>query len=250
MRERLFGAAHDAGAAVVFLTRLPLPWHVPDFDARLGRSAPWFPLVGVLVGAIGALVWWIGITLWNPAIGALLAVAATVLATGAFHEDGLADSFDGLGGSAERERALAIMKDSRLGAYGAVALMLVLAGRVLALTALGGAAAAALVGGHALARCATLPLLRWLPYARADGGTGQPFAGGVSLPALSSAVIATFVLTWILWGGAALAAWAACAAVVLVFAGWCRRRLGGITGDTLGASNQLAELAVYLALAI
>lgn len=249
MRERLLSAAYDAGAAVVFLTRLPVPWTLPDFDARLVRSAPWFPLVGLLVGAIGALAWWIGAALWSDAIGALLAVAATVAVTGAFHEDGLADSFDGLGGSSERERALTIMKDSRLGSYGAVALFLVLAGRVLALTALGGAAVAALVGGHALARCASLPLLYSLPYARRDGGTGKPFAGGISARGLAYALAGTALVTLALWGAGAPVAWLACAAVVAGFARWCQHRLGGITGDTLGAANQLAELAIYLALA-
>lgn len=248
MRERLIDAAHDAGAAVVFLTRLPVPWQVPDFETRLARSAPWFPAVGLGVGALGALAWWLGATLWNPAIGALLAVAATVLVTGAFHEDGLADTFDGLGGSADRGRVLEIMKDSRLGAYGAVALALVLAGRVMALTALGPAAPAALVGGHALARYGSLPLIRWLPYARSDGGTGKPFAGGVAGTGLLVATVATVVATVLLWGAGAVQAWLACALAIALVGAWCWRRLGGMTGDTLGAANQLAELAIYLAL--
>jgi len=248
MPERWPRVVHDAVTAVLFLTRIPIPWHVPDVEARLGRSTPWFPLVGVIVGGAGALAWWVGAALANPLIGAVAAVAATALLTGAFHEDGLADTFDGLGGSPERETALAIMKDSRLGTYGAMALSLVLLGRVCALVSLGGHAPAALLGAHALARFSSLPAIRWLPYARADGGTGKPFAGGVSGAGLAVAALFTAALTLLLWRGSAPVAWLGAAAVGGLLAMWFRRRLGGITGDTLGAVNQLCELACYLAL--
>jgi len=248
MTERAPAFVHDAATALLFLTRIPVPWHVPDVEGRLGRCTPWFPLVGVLVGAVGALAWWGGAALANPLIGAVAAVAATALLTGAFHEDGLADTFDGLGGSPERARALEIMKDSRLGTYGAMALTLVLLGRVCALISLGPQAPLALLGAHAVARFSSLPAIRWLPYARADGGTGKAFAGGVSRPGLLAAAAFTAVLTLALWHRAAPVAWAAAALVGLLLAGWFRRRLGGITGDTLGATNQFCELACYLAL--
>lgn len=249
MHERVRAGVDAAALAVAFLTRLPVPWPLPGDRDALARSTPWFPVVGLGIGACGALAWWLAAALWGPALAALAAVAATVVATGALHEDGVADTFDGLGSGGERERALAIMKDSQLGAYGALALGLVLAARVLALVALGPAAPAALVGAHGLARYASLPLLRWLPYARVDGGTGQPFAGGASAAGLLTVTLLTLVVTAALWGTAALAAWLACAGVVALFAAWCRRRLGGITGDTLGAAIVLAELAIYLALA-
>lgn len=246
--ERLPDAVHDVATAMVFLTRIPIPWQVPDLDARLPRCTPWFPLVGVLVGAIGALAWWLGASAGNALIGAIAAVAATALVTGAFHEDGLADTFDGLGGSPDRERALTIMKDSRIGAFGTVALVLVLLARIGALLSLGGAAVAALIGAHALARLSSLPLIRWLPYARADGGTGKPFAGGVSDIGLAVAVGATALLTLVLWGASALVVWLVVALLVGVTGWWYYRRLGGITGDTLGATNQFVELGCYLAL--
>lgn len=248
MRERLTAAALDLATAVIFLTRIPVPWHVPDFDHRLPRSTPWFPLVGAAVGAAGALAWWAGTALGNPLIGAVAAVAVTVLLTGAFHEDGLADTFDGLGGSPERERSLAIMKDSRVGTYGALALMLTVLGRVAVLTSLGPAAPLALIGGHAVARFSALPLIRCLHYARADGGTGKPFAGGVSDRGLAVAFAFTLTATVILWGSDAGVVWLAAATVGVVTGAWYRHRLGGITGDTLGATNQLVELACYLAL--
>jgi len=246
--EALRAAADDCATAVVFLTRIPVPWHVADLEARLPRCTPWFPVVGLALGGLAAVAWMLGDAIGGAAIGAVIAVAVTALVTGAFHGDGLADTFDGLGGSPDRTRALEIMKDSRIGAFGTVALMLTLLARVAALTALGPAAVGALLGGHALARLSSLPLIRWLPYARADGGTGKPFAGGVSRRALAAAAGFTALLSLLLWGAAALAAWLAGAAVVVVTGAWYRRRLGGITGDTLGATNQFVELAVYLAL--
>ena len=248
MSERVPGWLHNAATAVIFLTRLPVPWTVPDVPDRIHRCTPWFPAVGVLVGGIGALAWWLASLLWPPVIAALAAVAATALVTGAFHEDGLADTFDGLGGSPDREQALGIMKDSRVGSYGVIALVLVLAGRVAALTALGGAAPAALVGAHALARCSSLPPIRWLNYARREGGTGKPFAGGITLNGLIIALGGTALLTVLLFGNAAVVTWIAGTVGAGFIVAWSRARLDGITGDTLGAANQIAELAVYLAL--
>lgn len=248
MAESLRGHVDDAATAVVFLTRIPVPWHIPDMEARLPRATPWFPLVGLLIGLIGAAVWLAVDALAGRVLASIAAVAATAFATGAFHEDGLADTFDGLGGSHLRERALEIMKDSRVGTYGALVLMLVLLGRVVALAELHMLAPAALVGAHALARWSSLPLIRALPYARAEGGTGKPFAGGVSREGLAVASAVTAVATLALWGADAMAAWLAAIAVTLLLGAWFRRRLGGITGDTLGAVNQFVELATYLAL--
>lgn len=246
--ERLRDWADDCATAVVFLTRIPIPWQVDDLDGRLARCTPWFPVVGGALGVLAAIAWVLGNALGGPALGAVAAVAVTALATGAFHEDGLADTFDGLGGSPDRERALAIMKDSRIGAFGTVALVLILLARVVALTALGPAAVGALIGGHALARLSSLPLIRRLPYARADGGTGKPFAGGVTDTGLLGATAFAALLSLALWGSAAVVVWLAGAVVMLVTGAWYRRRLGGITGDTLGATNQFVELATYLAL--
>ena len=240
---------HDAATALIFLTRIPVPWTVPDLDPRLHRCTPWFPAVGVLVGGAGALAWWLAAQALPPVIAALAAVAATAVITGAFHEDGLADTFDGLGGAPDRVRALEIMKDSRIGTYGALALGLVTAGRVAALATLGGFAPAALIGAHALARQSRLLPIRWRSYARADG-IGKPFAGGISQQGLAIAAGATFVLTVFLWGAVVLAGWLAGAAAGGLIVAWSQRRLKGITGDTLGAANQAVELAVYLGLII
>ncbi|MDZ7747720.1 MAG: adenosylcobinamide-GDP ribazoletransferase [Halofilum sp. (in: g-proteobacteria)] len=248
MRERARAAAHDAAAAVLFLDARAAALAGAGRGRAPGAGDAVVPVVGAAVGAVGALAWWAGAALADPLSGAVAAVAATALVTGAFHEDGLADTFDGLGGSAQREGALAIMRDSRLGTYGALALMLVVLARVAALASLGALAPAALIGAHALARLAALPLIRWLPYARGDDGTGKPFAGGVTLPGLAAASAFTALLGALLWGWQLPAAALAAGAVVALLAAWFRRRLGGITGDTLGAATQLAELAADLAL--
>lgn len=248
MSESLRRHLDDAAAAVVFLTRIPVPWTIPDLEQRLPRATTWFPVVGLLVGLVGAAAWMLADAFLGRVLAAVIAVAATALVTGAFHEDGLADTFDGLGGSPDRERALEIMRDSRLGTYGAVALALVLLGRIVALAELHTFAPVALVGAHALARWSSLPLIRALPYARAEGGAGKPFAGGVTETGLAVATAFVAIATLVLWGLQAVGVWLAVVAVGLLLAAWFRRRLGGITGDTLGAVNQFTELTALLVL--
>jgi adenosylcobinamide-GDP ribazoletransferase len=178
--------------------------------------------------------------------------------TGAFHEDGLADVADGLGGSASRERALEIMKDSRIGAFGAVALVLALGlkfGLLAALAARGlDVAAVSIVGAHVLSRLAPLFLIRWLPYVGdSSGSKAKPLADAISGGALLVAVLwAAPAVALLLCAHDAVHVGAALAALVLA-GGWMAwlfvRRLQGFTGDGLGATQQVCELAIYLALA-
>jgi adenosylcobinamide-GDP ribazoletransferase len=167
----------DLTTALTFLTRLPLP--EPDRPPDLARATRAMPLVGAAIGFGGAAIYWLsgGLGL-SPAIAGLLAVAATILLTGALHEDGLADSADGLFAGAEAARRLEIMRDSRTGAYGALALILSVGLRAAALAALAapGPAAAALIAAHALARALPPAVMAWAPLARDDGlaaGAGQ-----------------------------------------------------------------------------
>jgi adenosylcobinamide-GDP ribazoletransferase len=244
--------------AIQFLTRCPVPAWVGHDPAWLNQCVRWFPWVGAAVGAAGAAVLWGAGMLWPPAVAAVLCVMATVCITGAFHEDGLADTFDALGGVVSRERALDIMKDSRIGSYGAVALVLVLGARVAALAALAAhslsGAAAAVVAVHALGRGAAVGVLATLPYAGdVEHAKAKPLATAVSsgpawtglltclaVPALLAAVQG-HPLRW-------LAAVLVVAAVAMLLRSWLRSRLGGYTGDTLGAVEQLTELAALLAL--
>ena len=144
--------------AVRFFTRLPVPAWVGHSSEALNRSARYFPAVGLLIGGIGALVYLGAAQLWPQAVAVLLSMAATIYATGAFHEDGLSDTVDGLGGGWEKLRILEIMKDSRVGSYGVVAMVLALLGKFLLLSSLEPALIPfALLAGHALSRfCATL----------------------------------------------------------------------------------------------
>jgi adenosylcobinamide-GDP ribazoletransferase len=232
-------------AAFTFLTRLPLPGAAGVDAATLARSTVWFPLVGAVVGGVGALALEGAVRIWPPVVAAALSLLATVLLTGAFHEDALADAADGLGGGRDREHALEIMRDSRIGSYGAVALVLVLSARIGCLAALATSdRAIALVGAHALGRWSSLPLLGLLPYARPQGA-GAPFAGTTGARVIVGTLLAAIFVALTL-GPHAPAAGLVAIAITTLAAGYFRARLGGITGDCLGATNQVVELATYL----
>lgn len=231
--------------AVQVLTRLPVPGWVGHGAEGLDRVARWFPLVGLLVGGIGALVLVAARIGLPPMVAAGLAVAAMVLATGALHEDGLADTADGLGGGWSRDDALRIMKDSRIGAYGAAVLVLVL---IVKVATVADAPVAALLAGAAASRFAPVCVMAVLPYARL--GQAEARAAPVAAGPGGLAVAAAFGLPALL-----LLGWRAVPALVLaggltaLLALWFRRRLGGYTGDTLGAVQQAAELGVLMAAA-
>jgi adenosylcobinamide-GDP ribazoletransferase len=247
--------------ALQFLTRLPVP-ALREFDpAWLHASARWFPAVGLVVGGLIALALWGAALLWPPALAVVLALGLGIALTGAFHEDGLADTWDALGGVVPRERALLIMKDSRLGSYGALALGVGLAAKALALHAVvGHSLALALVAlplVHAWARAGTVVLIAAMRYGGDEAhAKAKPLARTVRRADAAIAVGLGGValgLPWLAWPApavalAALGAAGALALLVVLLRGWLRRRLGGYTGDTLGACEQLGEIAVALAL--
>lgn len=234
--------------AVQFLTRLPTPRDLPFSEARLTEATKFFPLVGLVVGAIAAAVFWGAALVFPPVVAALLSTAASIAATGAFHEDGLADAADGLGGGMDRDRALAIMRDSRIGTYGAVTLGLTLALKVAALAALPVAAACALLLlGHAISRYAPVAVVYLAEYAREEGAkfvAPTISAAGHNL-ALACAGAACLAFGMVL-GPAALAGLAAGALLAGGMARLYLRKLGGFTGDCLGATQQMAELGLLL----
>lgn len=228
--------------AVQFLTRLPVPASVGHGPGQLDRAMRYLPLVGIGVGLVGAAVLALaGAGLPRPA-AAVLSVAATLLLTGALHEDGLADTLDGLLGGATREDALRIMRDSRLGTFGAAGLAVALGLKVAALSALP-AAGPALVAGHAGSRFFVVCVLAGLPYARAEGKAAA--AGGVGATELAVAGCCG-VLPLLLLGSRAAPALLLAAGLAWGMACWFRRRLGGYTGDGLGAVQQVTELAILL----
>jgi adenosylcobinamide-GDP ribazoletransferase len=237
-------------AALRFFTRLPVPAWVGHSPEQLNHAARYFPLVGVIVGAIGAAVTGLAWLILPLSLAVIAGMVATLLATGAFHEDGLSDTVDGFGGGWEKPQVLAIMKDSRIGSYGAIAAALMLLAKWNALMELSDEALLpAIVAAHAVSRFASTTLIHALDYVRDDaGGKSKPLAEKLGtgelllagLFGLSPCLLLPYPETLV-----------ALALVVLVtwWAGrYFVRRIGGYTGDCLGAAQQLAELAFYLGL--
>ncbi len=243
--------ADEVAAALMLLTRLPA-WPVRAHAEDLVGRAVWaYPAVGALVGAIGGgvclLAGWAGLP---PFAGALLGLAATVLATGCFHEDGLADFCDGVGGGRTRERKLEIMRDSRIGSYGAAALVLSLGLRASALAAIADPVMVLCVWTASAAggRGAALLLLGALRPARTDGlasAAATPPALALAAGGLVSVAAALLAL-----GAPGLALWAAAMGGGAVILALSRRHLGGYTGDALGAAAQAGETAALLTAAV
>ena len=236
--------------AVQFLTRLPVPSFADFEPAWITRSARYFPLVGVLVGAISAGVLLAAGQLWSGPLPALLAVAAGVLVTGGFHEDGLADTADGLGGGQTPGRRLEIMKDSRIGTYGVLALGLVLAIKVATLAQLPLATAAlALVAAHGAGRTAAVAVMAWGPHVSDPASAKyKPTPDGVRpLELLVAAVQGLWPLAFLGLPGLIGALVGAVLAILL--AATARRLIGGHTGDVLGGIEQVCEVGVLLGVA-
>ncbi len=243
--------------ALQFLTRVPTPRWVGFEPDWLNRSARYFSLVGSVVGGVAVLVLWAASLMFPPVIAVLLSMTATLLLTGGFHEDGLADTWDALGGAVDRERALAIMKDSRIGSYGALALWAVLGLKAAALTALAGASLASAISAsllaHTASRAAAVALIRVLPYAGdLAHAKAKPLARSVSGVDVAVTVGWAVLLAALLvaqnpaHGAHVLVAFLLGAAGTGWSIRWLRVRLGGYTGDTLGATQQITELAMLL----
>ncbi|MEM7781646.1 MAG: adenosylcobinamide-GDP ribazoletransferase [Pseudomonadota bacterium] len=240
--------------AVQFLTRLPVRSARLYSPERMAASVRYYPLVGLMVGSVSAGVYFLAHMVLPSVVAVLLAIAAGLLVTGAFHEDGLADTFDGIGGGLTQARALEIMKDSRLGTYGTLALVIALALKATTLSLLAATTVPlALIAGHGLSRLSSVLVIATSTYVRGEG-TGKPVAGGITKVGLLIAVLT---------GGAVVAAWlvwqtpiALAGALGGLFVGhvsmrlFFERKLGGYTGDTLGAVQQASEIGFYLGLLI
>jgi adenosylcobinamide-GDP ribazoletransferase len=237
--------------AVQFLTRLPVPSGPYEQDS-LARAVKFFPIVGLLIGAGSLLLYRLLVPHLPLMIVALLIVVYLVLITGCFHEDGLADSVDGFGGGWERERVLAIMRDSRIGTYGAAALALSLLARVLLIASLPRVQVAGyLIAAPVLSRWTTLPLSFFLAPAREGSenhvdGQGARIARLTTPGSLILGSIFTFVIAFALLRVRALVPVSVSLGVTLLTALYYKHRIGGVTGDCFGATNQITEIAVYL----
>lgn len=239
-------------AALRFLTRLPLRHESDEAAPSLAASCWAFPIAGIIVGLAGGIVFLFAAAIGLPALAAaLLAVGTTALASGGLHEDGLADMVDGFGGGASRAEKLAIMRDSRIGAYGVLALLFSVALRVSALVQIGAGChtLGALVAAHAVTRGFLPQAMRLLEPVRADGlgaMAGRPTKSAAAW-ASGIGVIAALLAVGLRPGLTAIIA----AAAVMAVIGWiARRQIGGQTGDVLGAIEQGGEIAALLGVAI
>ena len=235
-------------SAAGFLTRLPMPGWVGWAEDRMIRASRYFAAVGALIGLAGGLVWWLAGQVAPGAVAAGLALAAMVLLTGALHEDGLADCADGLGGGRTGDQALEIMRDSRVGSYGALALVFSVGLRWAALAALApgwGVLALVLAGG--IGRAMMVPATALASYARREG-LGRSVAGGAGAVEVAAA-LGTALVLGVIGGWAGVLALVLAMAVSGGFLLYMVRRVGGYTGDGLGAMAQLGEIAVMVVLA-
>jgi adenosylcobinamide-GDP ribazoletransferase len=247
----------DTIRALRFFSRLPMPRLPGEEDPHaapdLARLMPAVPLVGLVLGGLAGVVLIVASALWPPAIAAILCVAAAVVMTGAFHEDGLADTADSLGGWSVEQR-LTIMKDSRIGTFGASALIVGLGLRVAAVAGLlvaagAGRTALALAAAGAISRTAALILAAHLPPARPDGAAhaaGVPTPDGFGRACLTAAGIA--LLAWPAAGlGGVFVVLLAAAGLAVAAERFAVHHVGGHTGDIAGATQQVVEIAVLLA---
>jgi adenosylcobinamide-GDP ribazoletransferase len=235
-----------------FFSRLPLPASLrPDLEqsARLNAAAVWFPAAGVVIALLPALLYWLISGVLPSSVAAGIAIGAGILITGGLHEDGLADCADGLGGSGDRRKALEIMRDSRIGTYGVAALVFSILLRWLALASLPpGAGALGLIVAHSAGRASITTALAFSSYGR-EKGAGTVVAGGITQGEWAVAIAISLAVGLLLGGFSGLVAAGAGLAAAAICLLRFEARIGAYTGDTLGAMEQAAEIAVLLVLA-
>jgi adenosylcobinamide-GDP ribazoletransferase len=232
--------------ALGYFTRVPVPRWVGFEPHYLHAAARWFPLIGVFVGAVAAGMVAAAAQVLPPSVAVLLSIAATLLLTGAFHEDGLADCCDAFGGAHERDDVLRILRDSRIGVFGAVGLIVALLLKWQTLAALPVARIVWVsIAAHAASRAIAISFLFTHDYVRAEG-KARPVARKPG--AFAFVWIAVTGLPWLFWLDWRLGLLTLAVLVVLRFSlgRWFRRRIGGYTGDCLGLAQQVCEIAIYL----
>jgi adenosylcobinamide-GDP ribazoletransferase len=249
--------------ALGFFTRIPVPNFADFQESDLNYSAKYFPLIGIIVGVLGAASYALSAQFLPQTIAVLISMTSTIYLTGAFHEDGLADSADGLGGGWQREQILTIMQDSRLGTYGAVALFLMLFAKFQLLNSLDHYFVPfAIIAGHAISRLSAVYIMASLNYTKPEG-KAKPLATQISVADLVLAnvfgLLPFFAIAGLLLANnhaLEISVKFVLMALIPVFISWIWWRhkiykwLSGYTGDTLGAMQQISELAFYLGLVI
>ncbi|MCK5821385.1 MAG: adenosylcobinamide-GDP ribazoletransferase [Bacteroidales bacterium] len=234
--------------AIMFYTRIPVPKGVGFSDDNLNKATRYFPLIGILVGGFGALAFMLSQTVLSNPIAILISMILTILLTGAFHEDGFADFCDGFGGGYTKEKILAIMKDSRIGVYGAIALILILLSKFMLLNEIRiDAIPIVFISAHAFSRLNPVLLIMTSSYVRQDETSkSKPVGNKISFTTLFVALIFGLAPLFLLPIAFIPFMLVTQALILLAFRQYIHKKIGGYTGDVLGALQQLSEIAYYL----
>ncbi|NOH61497.1 adenosylcobinamide-GDP ribazoletransferase [Vibrio sp. RE88] len=235
--------------ALGFFSRLPIPQSTPYSELRMNQAGRYFALVGLCLGALCAAVYWLAESVLGPSVAVVVMMVFSLLLTGAFHEDGLTDMADGIGGGMTLEKRLTIMKDSRIGTYGASALVMALLGKYVLLTelALLTNVLLVIVAAYTLSRAVAASLIYDMPYVSdSEASKSKPLANQQSKSEL--AMLAVSALMPLLWFDFELVAVIAGITVIfrIMFKHWLMKRIGGFTGDCLGGAQQIMELLIYM----
>ena len=235
--------------ALGFFSRLPIPRNTPYTEKRMNQSGCYFGLVGVILGLLCGGVYFLFQMIWPANVAVLLTMTVSLLLTGAFHEDGLTDMADGIGGGMTLERRLTIMKDSRIGTYGAATLIMALLAKFVLLTELAALSHLFLVivVVYTLSRCVASSLIYDMPYVSdPDSSKSKPLANKQSKADLAILIATAVGVSLLLPIGLAALLLISAVAFRWLFKAWLIERIGGFTGDCLGAAQQLSELLSYL----
>ncbi|MDZ4815622.1 MAG: adenosylcobinamide-GDP ribazoletransferase [Verrucomicrobiota bacterium] len=233
-------------AAVTYFTRIRIPWIQVHSEELLNKATRYFPMIGWIVGGFAALIFWLAVQVWPVTVAVLISTVASILLTGAFHEDGWTDMCDAFGGGWTKDQILSIMKDSRIGAYGTIGIVLILGIKVIALSEMPVHwIPLVLIAGHSMSRLAATFQIYLLTYVREnEDSKSKPIAKKMTLQELVFAVVTGFLPLFLMPSFA----W-----VILPMAvAWCVmsrifvKKIGGYTGDCLGATQQICETVFYL----
>lgn len=231
--------------AFQFMTRIPISG-LPHEPSALARAAKFFPVVGLTIGLIAVAIQRVLAARVKPQVLALVLIIYLVLITGALHEDGLADAADGFGGGWTKDKILRIMRDSRIGSFGAVTVTLSLLARFILISNTSAARLPEfLIASSVLCRWTSLPLSFWLPYARQDQGLGGAVAGRMPPSSLSWGTAFAVLSVAAALGRGSLLPWLITLLVTAASGFYFKHHLQGVTGDCLGAANQITEIAIY-----
>jgi adenosylcobinamide-GDP ribazoletransferase len=234
--------------ALMFYTRIPVPKSTGYSDENLNKATRYFPIMGLIVGGIAALVFYGSHFILPNEVAILLSMAASIYITGAFHEDGFADFCDGFGGGYTKEKALTIMKDSRIGTYGAVALVLILALKFFSLNNIEtGLLPVILITAHSFSRVFPVFMIYTTSYSRMDASSKtKPIGKKGNTFSIIFAIITGFAFLYFIHWLAIVIALVVCSIIFIVFRAYVLRRIDGYTGDVLGALQQITEIGFYI----